>query len=70
MTEAPSLTDMLRMAHVCEGTVHSEELSKQYLESIKSVKQIDSVHQYQYNSHKSKHRDHGRGHGSNSCHHS
>ena len=33
MTDTTSMTDMFRMAHVCEGTVHSEELSKQYLES-------------------------------------
>ena len=39
-----SLADMLRMAHVCEGTVHSEEISKQYLESVKTVKQVDAIH--------------------------
>ena len=28
------------MAHVCEGTVYSKDISKQYLESIKTVKQM------------------------------
>ena len=37
---------MLRMARVCEGTVHSEEISKQYLESVKTVKQVDAIHQH------------------------
>ena len=40
-----SLADMLRMARVCEGTVHSEEISKQYLESVKTVRQVDAIHQ-------------------------
>ena len=30
LTDTTSLADMLRMARVCEGTVHSEEISKQY----------------------------------------
>ena len=34
MQDTISVTDMLRMACVCEGTMHSKELSKQYLESI------------------------------------
>ena len=45
LTDTTSLADMLRMARVCEGTVHSEEISKQYLESVKTVKQVDVVHQ-------------------------
>ena len=44
LTDTTSLADMLRMARVCEGTVHSEEISKQYLESVKTVKQVDAVH--------------------------
>ena len=44
-TDITSLADMLRMAHVCEGTVHSEEISKQYLELVKTVKQVDAIHQ-------------------------
>ena len=31
------------MACMCEGTMHSKELAKQYLESIKTVKQVDSI---------------------------
>ena len=32
LTDATGLAHMFRMARVCEGTVHSEEISKQYLE--------------------------------------
>ena len=46
LTDTTSLADMLRMARVCEGTVHSEEISKQYLESVKMVKQVDAIHQH------------------------
>ena len=46
------------MARVCEGTVHSE-ISKQYLASVKTVKQVDTIHQR--NNSKSKHRDRGYG---------
>ena len=35
LTDTTSLADILRMAKVCEGTVHSEEISKQYLELVK-----------------------------------
>ena len=55
---------MLRMARVCEGTVHSEEISKQYLESVKTVKQVDAIHQQ--NNSKCKHK--GRGHGGHRSH--
>ena len=55
---------MLRMACVCEGTVHSKEISKQYLESIKTVKQVDAIHQH--NNSKSKHK--GRGCGGHRSH--
>ena len=41
------MTDMLCMALVCEGTVYSEEILKQYLESIKTVKQVDAINQCQ-----------------------
>ena len=47
----------LRMARVCEGTVHSEEISKQYLESVKTVKQVDAIHR---NNNRSKSK--GKGH--------
>ena len=54
---------MLRMARVCEGTVHLEENSKQYLESVKTVKQVDAIH-HQHNNNRSKSK--GRGHRSHS----
>ena len=63
MTETTSLTDMLQMARVCEGMVHSEELSKQYLESVKSVKQIDTIHHHERNNSKNRHKGKGRAHG-------
>ena len=44
LMDTTSLADMLRMARVCEGTVHSKEISKQYLESVKTVKQVDAIH--------------------------
>ena len=45
MKEDTTLATMINIACVSEGTIHSEELSKQYLETIKvSNKQIDSVH--------------------------
>ena len=37
LTDTASLANMLRMARVCEGTVHSEEISKQYLESVRQL---------------------------------
>ena len=56
MKDTTSMTDMLCMACVCEGTVYSEEISKQYLESIKTVKQVDAFNQHQRSGSK------GRGH--------
>ena len=61
MQDMTSMTDMLLMAHVCEGTVYSEKISKQYLESIKTVKQVDAINQCQRST--SKGRGHGRGPG-------
>ena len=53
------------MARVCKGTVHSEEISKQYLESVKMVKQVDTIHQ-QHNKNRS--RSIGRGRGGHRSH--
>ena len=58
LTDTTSHADMLRMARVCEGTVHSEEISKQYLESVNTIKEVDTI--YQQNS-KSKHKGKGCG---------
>ena len=44
MKEDTSLDTMLNITWISEGTIHSEELSKQYLDTIRvSNKQIDSV---------------------------
>ena len=60
LTDTTSLADLFRMARVCEGTVHSEEISKQYLESVKMVKQVDAIH-HQHNNNRSKSKGRGRG---------
>ena len=57
MQDTTSVTDMLQMACMCVGTMHCKELSKQYLESIKTVKQVDSIRTRST----SKGRGHGRG---------
>ena len=59
LADMTSLADILRMACVCEGTVHSEEIFKQYLESVETVEQVDAIHQH--NNSKSKHKGRGRG---------
>ena len=69
LTDTTSLADMLRMARVCEGTVHSEEISKQYLESVKTVKQVDAIHQQNSSKNNGKHKGKGCGQ-SQSCHRS
>ena len=61
MQDMTSMSDMLRMACVCEGTVYSEEISEQYLESIKIVKQVDAINQRQRSASANKGRGHGRG---------
>ena len=38
------LKDALQIAHLAEGTMHTEELSKQYLDMVKKDTQIDSIH--------------------------
>ena len=44
MKEDTTLATMLKIGQISKGTIHSEELSKQYLDMIKvSNKQIDSV---------------------------
>ena len=65
LTVTTSLADMLRMARVCEGTVHLKEISKQYLESVRTVKQVDVIH-HQRNNNRSKSK--GRGCGGHRSH--
>ena len=67
LTDTTSLADMLRMARVCEGTVHSEEISKQYLESVKMVKQVDTIH-HQCNNNNNRSKSKGRGCGDHRSH--
>ena len=55
LTDTTSLADMLHMERVCEGNVHSEEISKQYLESVKTVKQVDAIHHQPNNSKNNRH---------------
>ena len=64
LTDTTSLAYMLRMARVCEGIVHSEEISKQYLESVKMVKQENVIHQCNNNRSRSK----GKGPGGHRSH--
>ena len=40
-----NLQDALQIAHLAEGTMHSEELSKQYLDTVKKDAQVDSLNQ-------------------------
>ena len=57
MKTTDSLQDALQMACLAEGTMHTEELSKQYLDTVKKDTLIDSVH------HKFKHdKSLGKGH--------
>ena len=63
LKDTTSLVDMLRMARVCEGTVHSEEISRQYLQSVKMVKQVDAIHQRNKRS-----RSNGKGRGGHRSH--
>ena len=45
MKTTDSLQDALQIAHLAEGTMHSEELSKQYLDTVKKDSQVDSIQQ-------------------------
>ena len=57
MKTTDSLHDALHIAHLAEGTVHTEELSKQYL---------DGIHHNKPKYGKSQRKDHGQQHRSNS----
>ena len=62
MKPVGSLYDALQIARLAEGTIHSEELSKQYLDTVKKDTQIDSIHH-----NKSKH-DKNKGNGNGQQH--
>ena len=44
MKPTDSLHQALQIARLAEGTIHSEELSKQYLDTVKKDTQIDGIH--------------------------
>ena len=44
MKPMDSLHEALKIARLAEGTIYSEELSKQYLDTVKKDTQIDSIH--------------------------
>ena len=44
MKSTNSLHQSLQIARLAEGTMHSEELSKQYLDTVKKDTQIDCIH--------------------------
>ena len=44
MKTTEGLHDALHKVHLPEGTMHTEELSKQYLDTVKKDTQIDSIH--------------------------
>ena len=61
-----SLHDALHIAHLAEGTMHTEELSKQYLDTVKKDAQIDSIHHNKPKHDKSQGKGHDQQHHSNS----
>ena len=44
MKPTDSLHQALQITRLDEGTMHSEELSKQYLDTVKKDTQIDGIH--------------------------
>ena len=54
MKPTNSLHEALKIARLPEGTIYSEELSKQYLDTVKKDTQIDSVHHNKAKQSKSK----------------
>ena len=61
MKPMDSLHDALKIVRLAEGTIHSEELSKQYLDTVKKDTQIDSVH------HNKSKQDKSNGNGQQHC---
>ena len=45
MKTTDSLLDTLQIAHLAKDTMHLEELSKQYLDTVKKDAQVDSLNQ-------------------------
>ena len=63
MKTTDSLQDALQIAHLAEGTMHSEELSKQYLDTVKKDAQVDGLNQGKGHQFRSQGCGHGHGHG-------
>ena len=66
MRPTDSLHDALKIARLAEGTIHSEELLKQYLDIVKKDTQIDSVQHNKSKQNKSNCNGNGQRHHSNS----
>ena len=62
MKPMDSLHQTLQIARLAEGTIHSEELSKQYLDTVKKDTQIDGI-----NSKLKCDKSQGKGHGNKNC---
>ena len=63
MKTTNSLQGALQIAHLAEDTMHTKELSKQYLDTVKKDTKIDSIHH-----NKPKHdKSQGKGHGQQNC---
>ena len=63
MKTTDSLQDAFQIAHLAEGTMHTKELSKQYLDTVKKDTQFGSIH---HKHDKSKGKGCGQQHHSNS----
>ena len=66
MKTTDSLQDALQITSLAEGTMHTEELSKQYLDTVKKDTQIDSIYHNKPKHDKSQGKGHGQQHHSNS----
>ena len=66
MKTTDSLHDALHMAHPAEGTMHTEELCKQYLDTVKKDTQIDSIYHNKSKHDISQGKSQGQQHHSNS----
>ena len=66
MKTTDSLHDALHIARLAEDTMHTEELSKQYLDTVKKDTQIDSKHHNKPKHDKSQGKGHGQQHHCNS----
>ena len=44
MKTTDSLQDAPHIAHLAEGKMHTQELSKQYLDTVKKDTQFNSIH--------------------------